>query len=70
LSHKNQVLETEVEKLEGGIKEHKEEAEKHSGASNQHDSLTRKLQVLEDEAEQADRTLRETNEKYVVLRPK
>lgn len=66
LGHKNSVLEAEVEKLETGIKEAKAAAEEGSHAGSQNENLSRKLQVLEDEAEQADRTLRETNEKYVL----
>ncbi|KAK5005473.1 tropomyosin-2 [Cryomyces antarcticus] len=64
LSHKNQILETEVEKLEVGIKEAKAAADESSQHGTQNESLQRKLQMLEDEAEQADKNLRETNEKY------
>lgn len=65
LSHKNQVLETDLEKLETTIKELKVAADEGGTHAGQNESLTRKLQVLEEEAEQADRNLRETNEKYV-----
>jgi len=64
LTHKNSVLEAEVEKLENGIKEAKAAAEEGSHHGSQNESLTRRLQLLEEEAEQADRNLRETNEKY------
>jgi tropomyosin len=64
LTHKNSVLEAEVDKLEGGIKEAKRLAEEGSHAGSQNESLTRRLQLLEEETEQADRNLRETNEKY------
>lgn len=63
LSHKNQVLETDLEKAEGQVKELKVTAEEGGTATSHNESLTRKLQVLEEEAEQADRNLRETNEK-------
>jgi tropomyosin, fungi type len=63
LNHRNSLLESEVEKLETGIKEAKALASESSGHSTQNEALTRKLQVLEEEAEQADKTLRETNEK-------
>jgi tropomyosin len=63
LSHKNQVLETDLEKAEGQAKEFKSQAEEGGSAATTNESLTRRLQVLEDEAEQADRNLRETNEK-------
>jgi tropomyosin len=63
LTHKNQVLESEVEKLEEAVTKHKGLADETSQHSVQNESLTRRLAVLEEEAEQADRTLRETNEK-------
>lgn len=65
LSHKNQVLETNLEKAETQVKELKSSADEGGAATSHNESLTRKLQVLEEEAEQADRNLRETNEKYV-----
>jgi tropomyosin len=64
LTHKNTMLENEVEKLESGIKDAKRLAEEGSHAGSQNESLARRLQLLEEEAEQADRNLRETNEKY------
>jgi len=63
LTHRNQLLEAEVEKLETSIKEAKTAASESSQHSQQNESLTRKLQLLEEEAESADKTLRETNEK-------
>lgn len=65
LTHKNQVLEAEVEKLESGIKDAKALADESSGHSTQNESLQRKLQLLEEEAEKADKEMRETNDKYV-----
>ena len=64
LSHKNQLLEAEVEKHEGTIKEHKDTIANIGSNGTQNESLQRKLQVLEDEAEESDKQLRETNEKY------
>ena len=64
LTHKNQLLEAEVEKLETGIKEAKIAAEEGSQHGTQNESLTRRLQLLEEEAEESDKNLRETNEKY------
>ena len=69
LTHRNQLLENEVEKLETGIKEAKTLATEAGGHSAQNENLTRKLQVLEEEAESADKTLRETNEKYITHLP-
>jgi seryl-tRNA synthetase len=67
LTHKNSVLESEVEKLEGQVKVHKDEAGAGAQAGTQAESLQRKIQVLEEEAEESDRTIRELNEKYVPL---
>lgn len=63
LTHKNNLLETEVEKLEGGIKEAKAVAEEGSQHGTQNETLQRRLQLLEEEAEEADKNLRETNDK-------
>ena len=64
LTHRNGLLEAEVEKLEAGIKEAKEIAGQSRDHSTQNESLQRRLQLLEDEAEEADRNMRETNDKY------
>ena len=64
LAHKNQLLESEVEKLETGVKEHKDIISKGSDHATQNESLQRRLQLLEEEAEESDRNIRETNEKY------
>lgn len=69
LSHKNQLLEAEVEKLETGLKDAKAIASESSQAGSQNESLQRRLQVLEDEAEEADKNIRELNEKYVKIEP-
>ena len=63
LTQRNQVLEAEVEKLEGLVKTLKEEATGGAAASTQAETLQRKIQVLEEEAEESDRTIRELNEK-------
>ena len=65
LSHKNQLLTDDVEKLETGIKEAKTIADESSRHGAHNEALQRKLQLLEEEAEEADKNLRETNEKYV-----
>jgi len=64
LAHKNQVLEGEVEKLEALVKTYKDEAGAGAQAGSQAESMQRKIQVLEEEAEESDRTIRELNEKY------
>lgn len=67
LSHKNSVLESEVEKLETQVKTFKDEAGAGAQAGSQAEGMQRKIQVLEEEAEESDRTIRELNEKYVSL---
>ena len=63
LTHRNQLLEGEVEKLESSLKTAKDAAGESSQHSQQNETLTRRLQLLEEEAETSDKTLRETNEK-------
>jgi len=65
LSHRNQLLETEVEKLEKQVKELKDLGASGDHHATQNEALQRRLQLLEDEAEEADKTQRETSEKYV-----
>src|SRR6266498_4175386 len=64
LTHRNSLLEAEVEKLETGIKEAKAAASDSAQHGIQNETLQRRLQLLEEEAEEADKNLRETNEKY------
>ena len=64
LAHKNSVLETEVEKLEGDLKSAKNDTESLGGHRAENESMSRRLQLLEEEADAADKTIRETNEKY------
>lgn len=64
LQHKNSVLEQEVEKLEGMHKDAKAMVEESSQHGTQNETLQRRLQLLEEEAEENDKNLRETNEKY------
>lgn len=66
LQHKNGVLEGDVDKLETSIKDLKKSADEGQQHGTQNETLQRRLQLLEEEAEEADKTLREANEKYVV----
>ena len=68
LTHRNQLLEGEVEKLETGLKEAKDAAGQSAQHGQQNESLQRRMQLLEEEAEEADKTLRETNDKYEMTR--
>jgi tropomyosin len=63
LTHKNSGLEAEVDKLEGQLKEAKALAEEGGQHGTQNETLQRRLQLLEEEAEEADKNLRETNDK-------
>ena len=65
LQHKNSMLEQEVEKLEGMHKDAKAAADESAQHGTQNEGLQRRVQLLEEEAEENDRVLRETNEKYV-----
>lgn len=65
LTHRNQLLEAEIEKIEGNMKEYKDKADVSAQHDTQNEALQRRLQLLEEEAEEADKNLRETNEKYV-----
>lgn len=67
LKHKNQLLESELEKIESGLKDAKAAADESAQHGTQNESLQRRLQLLEEEAEEADRNLRETNDKYVCM---
>lgn len=69
LQHKNGVLESQVDKLEADVEKHKKLADEGSGSITQNEALQRRLQLLEEEAEEADKTLREANEKYVRHHP-
>ena len=62
LSHKNQLLEVEVDKLETALSEAKAASAEGSAHSKTNENLTRKLQILEDEAEESQKKLKETNE--------
>ena|SRR5215471_15868459 len=67
LTHRNQLLEGEVEKLETDLQEAKNAVSANAQHATENEALQRRLQLLEEEAEEADKTLRETNEKYVLL---
>lgn len=69
LSHKNQLLEAEVEKLDEGLKIAKRELDEGRDSGTHNEGLQRRLQLLEEEAEEADKNIRETNEKYVHVTP-
>lgn len=63
LEHRNGVLESEVEKLEAKVQEQKSLADEGTQHGTQNETLQRRLLLLEEESEEADKNLRETNEK-------
>ena len=65
LTHKNQVLTDDVEKFETEVKENKKLLDESGRHGQQNETLQRRLQLLEEEAEEADKNLREANEKCV-----
>ena len=67
LQHKNGLLDAQVEKLEGEKKDLKATGGDTHQHATQNETLQRRLQLLEEEAEEADKNLRETNDKYVTI---
>jgi tropomyosin len=65
LTHQKSLLEAENERLEKALAEAKAAADTGASNSAELDASHRKVQLLEEEAEVADKNLRETNEKYV-----
>lgn len=63
LTHRNQTLESEVEQLDAGHKDMKSQLDQTGQHGSQNEALQRKLQILEEEAEEADKNIRETNDK-------
>lgn len=67
LTHRNTLLTDDLDKTEKVLAEAKSAADTGAAHGSEVDSLNRKLQLLEEEAEEADKNLRETNEKQVAL---
>ena len=63
LSHKNSLLEVNLEKAEGKLHEHKSASEEHQSSRDTADGLQRKIALLEEELDAAEKNLRETTEK-------
>ncbi|OLL24765.1 Tropomyosin [Neolecta irregularis DAH-3] len=63
LTHRNSLLEAEVEKLEQRVQDSKLAADDGDGQRNAAENLQRKVALLEEELEQNDKNLRETTEK-------
>lgn len=63
LTHKNSTHEADIEKLETANKDLKEQVDRFGNSGSQNEALQRRLQILEEEAEEADKNIRETNDK-------
>jgi tropomyosin, fungi type len=63
LTHRNGLLEAKLEQYEEKIEGFKGLESDHSGSRGEIDSLTRKVTLLEEEAETNDKNLKETTEK-------
>jgi tropomyosin, fungi type len=65
LTHRNELLEKKLEEYEEKLEKLKGLENDESGARGERESLLRKIALLEEEAEQNDKNLKETTEKYV-----
>ena len=63
LQHKLTTAEDSLEKLEGSLKEHKSAKEESSATKDTNENLSRKIALLEEELDNAEKNLRETTEK-------
>ena len=64
LTHRNELLEKKLEEHEEKLETFKGLQNDESGARGERESLLRKVALLEEEAEQNDKNLKETTEKY------
>lgn len=64
LTHRNELLEKKLEEYEEKMEKFKGLENDESGARGERESLLRKVALLEEEAEQNDKNLKETTEKY------
>jgi len=69
LTHRNELLEKKLEEHEEKLDKFKGLENDESGARGERESLLRKVALLEEEAEQNDKTLKETTEKYDPISP-
>ena len=65
LQHKLSIAETDLEKAEDSLKEHKSAKEESSAHKDTNESLGRKIALLEEELDNAEKNLRETTDKWV-----
>lgn len=63
LQHKLSLMENDLEKAEGKLQDHKATKEEHDNSQVNVDGLSRKIAMLEEELDTAEKNLRETTEK-------
>lgn len=63
LTHRNEVLEQQLERLEGNLKAAQFSADQDDTNSSRVESLERKVKLLETEADETDKNMREITEK-------
>lgn len=68
LTHRNELLEKKLEEYEEKLEKLKGLEHDESGARGEREGLLRKVALLEEEAEQNDKQLKETTEKYAKTR--
>lgn len=56
-------MENDLEKTEGKLRDHKANAEEQDSSKSNVDALSRKISMLEEELDTAEKNLRETTEK-------
>ena len=69
MNHRLGLLEADLEKAEAKLNETKASAADAESSKTTSDALQRKVQLLEEELDAAEKTLKETNEKYVLCTP-
>lgn len=62
LTHRNNLMESQLEKMEVDMKEAKEQVSKSAQHDTQNEALQRRVHLLEEENEKADKELREAHE--------
>lgn len=68
LNHKLSVLDADLEKAEGKLADAKQAHEDGDSFKSQTETLQRKVQILEEELDNAEKNLKETVEKCVAFR--
>ena len=67
LQHKLTIAETELEKTEGKLSDAKVAQDENETSKTTNEGLTRKIQLLEEELDNAEKNLKDTVERYVLI---